>query len=253
LSPSEWRALTLERVEVVNHNTKLFRFKFDDVTQLAGLTVASCLCVRVWNESTKEFDVRPYTPTSSPSTKGHLDLIIKKYDNGKVTPKIFALKEGDKLEFQGPFTKIEYKPNMKKEIGMIAGGTGITPMLQVLREILKNKEDKTKVSLIFANISENDILLRDELNSLAAKYKNFKVFYTLDTPTPSWPFGKGFVSAEMIKQNLPSPSDQISIFVCGPDPMLKFLAGPKGPDYTQGDVTGLLSDLGYSSANVFKF
>ena len=58
-------------------------------------------------------------------------MIVKKYDTGKVTPKIFALNVGDKLEFQGAFTKLEYKPNMKKEIGMIAGGTGITPMLQV--------------------------------------------------------------------------------------------------------------------------
>ena len=49
---------------------------------------------------------------------------------------------------------------------MIAGGTGITPMLQVIRAILKNPRDTTKLYLIFANQTEEDILLRQELESL---------------------------------------------------------------------------------------
>ena len=41
------------------------------------------------------------------------------------------VKEGDVMEIKGPFPKFNYVPNMRREIGMIAGGTGITPMLQV--------------------------------------------------------------------------------------------------------------------------
>ena len=47
--------------------------------------------------------------------------------------------------------KSEAQPTEAKKVGMIAGGTGITPMLQLIRQILKNKEDKTEVSLLFAN------------------------------------------------------------------------------------------------------
>ena len=47
--------------------------------------------------------------------------------------------------------KSEAQPTEVKKVGMIAGGTGITPMLQLIRQILKNKEDKTEVSLLFAN------------------------------------------------------------------------------------------------------
>lgn len=52
-----------------------------------------------------------------------------------------------------------------KHIGMIAGGTGITPMLQIIRAVLRNKDDKTVMWLIFANQTEEDILLREELEA----------------------------------------------------------------------------------------
>lgn len=57
----------------------------------------------------------------------------------------------------------------------IAGGTGITPMLQVASEVLKNPDDKTEVSLIFGNLTEDDILLRKHIDQLAKSHKNFKV------------------------------------------------------------------------------
>ena len=53
-----------------------------------------------------------------------------------------------------------------KHLGMIAGGSGITPMLQIARDILKNKDDKTKISMLYANQTENDILCRNELEEM---------------------------------------------------------------------------------------
>ena len=58
---------------------------------------------------------------------------------------IFNLKSGESLNFKGPFPKWPYVANQKKAIGMIAGGTGITPMYQLLRDILSNPRDKTGV------------------------------------------------------------------------------------------------------------
>lgn len=56
-------------------------------------------------------------------------------------------------------------------------------MLQLAREILKHPEDTTKIALLFANQTENDILLRNELDSLTKDHPTqFKVWYTVDTP-----------------------------------------------------------------------
>jgi cytochrome-b5 reductase len=73
---------------------------------------------------------------------------------------IFDMKVGEHLEMKGPFQKIEYTANMKSAIGMVAGGTGITPMYQVLTKILANPRDKTEVRLLFANETESGTMGR---------------------------------------------------------------------------------------------
>ena len=159
----------------------------------------------------------------------------------------------DSLEMKGPFKKIEYKANMKKKVGMIAGGTGVTPMLQVIREILSNPDDHTEVSLVFANVTESDILLRSELDALAYLYPNFKVYYTLDKPPSGWTGGKGFVSPEMIHKRMPSPKEDCVVLVCGPKGMLEHICGPKEQKDVQGPLTGLLKAAGYTESQVYKF
>lgn len=86
---------------------------------------------------------------------------------------------------------------------MIAGGTGITPMLQIIKAILRNDEDKTQVDLIFANVNEEDILLKEDLDELSAAHGNFRVHYVLNNPPEGWTGGVGFVTADMIKACLP--------------------------------------------------
>ena len=140
--------------------------------------------------------IRPYTPVSHPDEKGHFDLVVKEssraephiaaplprlaifsrcrraqaYPTGVMSKHFAQMKVGDVLECKGPIVKLEYKPNMKKSIGMVAGGTGITPMLQVIEEVLRNPADKTTLSLVFGNVTEADILLKSRIDALAAKH-----------------------------------------------------------------------------------
>ena len=103
------------------------------------------------------------------------------YIGGKMSQHLNDMKIGDKILMRGPKGHLEYlgkgsftiarrKDDIvsykKKKIGMVCGGTGITPMLQVIRAVLKNPEDKTELWLLFANQSEDDILLRKELEAI---------------------------------------------------------------------------------------
>ena len=104
---------------------------------------------------------------------------------------------------------------------MIAGGTGITPMLQIIRAILKNLSDVTQISLIFANVNEEDILLREQLEQLAENEKSrFKLYLVLNNPPEGWTGGVGFVTQEMIREHCPKPAKDIKILMCGPPPMI---------------------------------
>lgn len=104
---------------------------------------------------------------------------------------------------------------------MIAGGTGITPMLQIIRAALKNPLDQTKISLIYANVNVEDILLKKELDEFAEKHPDrFSLYYVLNNPPTPWTGGVGFVSKDHIKDTLPPTNPDIKILLCGPPPMM---------------------------------
>ena len=57
-------------------------------------------------------------------------------------------------------------------------------MLQLIREVFRDSRDTTKLALLFANQTEDDILLREELEDVQKKYPDrFKLWYTIDRPT----------------------------------------------------------------------
>lgn len=112
---------------------------------------------------------RPYTPTTLADTLGHFDLVVKVYPDGKMSQIFDKLTIGKTLQFRGPMGRFKYQPNMKEFFGMVAGGTGITPMFQVMKAILENPQDKTKICLIFGNITVDDILLKPELDAMQVR------------------------------------------------------------------------------------
>jgi cytochrome-b5 reductase len=118
---------------------------------------------------------------------------------------------------KGPKGNFHYAPGLTKHISMIAGGTGITPMIQIIRAALRNPFDPTTVSLIYANVNEEDILLKDDLEELLDVHElKFKIFYVLNNPPPGWKGGVGFVTKEHIKEHLPNPNATDSkILICG--------------------------------------
>jgi len=168
-------------------------------------------------------EIRHYTPISSKFDKGFFDVLVKSYPDGKVSKKFAELKPGQFVNVRGPVGRFNYKTNQVKEIGLVAGGSGITPILQVISEVTTTPEDFTKLHLIYANETENDILLREELEELNEVYPNIDVHYTLTHPPANWDGDVGYVSKEMVEKYLPKPSSDSRILVCGPPGMKKLL------------------------------
>lgn len=259
LDPNNWRPLKVVEKSAVTHNTVRLRFAFPDQNMSSGLTTASCLLTKApLGEQTEDGKrkpvIRPYTPENLGDQKGFLDLVVKGYPTGKMSKHMVELEPGDELDFKGPIAKLPYRANMKEKIGMIAGGSGLTPMLQVIKEIERNPEDKTQVSFIFANQSVDDILLKKELDEIASRNDNINIFYLVDKkPEGEWDGGVGYLTEEVAKKQLPEPSDKHLILVCGPPGMVKAISGEKAPDKSQGELSGILAKLGYTSEQVYKF
>jgi cytochrome-b5 reductase len=195
-------SFTLGHKENISHDTRLFRFQLPSLKHVLGLPVGQhiYLTARINDELVK----RPYTPTTSDDNQGYFDLVIKIYPNGKMTQYLDQFSIGQTIEVSGPSGNLIYKGNglfdvrprkpepfvtrRIRRLGLIAGGTGITPMYQILNEILKEQTSivpgervDIKIWLLFANQTEQDILLRDELQQLAASNSDrFKLWYTVD-------------------------------------------------------------------------
>lgn len=187
--------------------------------------------------------------------KGYIELVVKKYPGGPMSTHLHDLAPGQRLDFKGPLPKYPWAPNKHEHIALVAGGTGITPMYQLIRSIFDNPEDKTKVTLVFGNITEDDILLKRELAKIENTYpQRFRAFYVLDTPPKDWAGNKGYITKDLLKTVLPEPKEgNIKIFVCGPPGLYKAISGPKVSPKDQGELTGVLKELGYTADQVYKF
>jgi len=256
-NPDEFQGFQLLSSQYETHDTRRFQFSAGDPKASANLPVASCIVCKFTDKDGNAV-VRPYTPTSTNDRKGTFELIIKKYPKSKMGTHVFSMREGEELEMKGPFIKFKYTPNEFEHIGMIAGGTGITPMYQVIRGVLDNPKDKTHVSLVYANNARRDIILNNEIAELSRIHNNFNTYFTLAEVPARWLGGVGYINKEMLETFMPKAgAKNTKVLVCGPPPMMKAVSGEK--DFSgkgapqQGALGGLLAEMGYTSEQVFKF
>lgn len=185
--------------------------------------------------------VRPYTPVRPvvPGEEdGTFDLVIKTYypdDNqpgGTMSNVMDCLRDGEEIEVKGPSGGIRYRGNGRfiidekeytfNNVSLVLGGSGITPGYQVIAKILKDESDKTKIRVIDANKTENDILLRDDFGDFEKRYNDrFEIVHVLERPGDGWKGPKGFVNEDIIRSHAFEPADSNIALLCGPPMMIQ--------------------------------
>ncbi|OTA68673.1 ferredoxin reductase-like protein [Hypoxylon sp. EC38] len=239
-------SLELESTQSVNHNTKRLRFKFPEPDAVSGLTLTSALLTYSWPKGSTFPVLRPYTPINSLDEPGALELLVKRYPNGKQSTHLHSLQPGDSLRFVTRIPGYGWEPNKHSEIVLIAGGAGITPAYQLIRGILQNPDDHTKITLVFGVNTDSDLLLRKEFEDYEARFPSrFNVTYTVSHPSENSPFRRGYVTKELLKEVAPHSND-CKVFVCGPPPMENALVGSRRQP-------GILEELGYRKDQIHKF
>ena len=224
----------------VSHNTRIFRFALPNENSTLGLPLGRHISLRAIIDG-KEVR-RPYTPISKEHERGYFELLIKVYPApyGLMSRHLDSMQLGSSIDVRGPLGRFTYERNQYRTLKMIAGGTGITPMWQVFKAVMDDPSDRTNVHLIFANVTVDDILMKEQLDELAAVHENFQVFYVLNNPPEPWSGGKGFVTKDILSDQFGDPEQDDKVLMCGPPPMNKA-------------VKAALLGLGYSEQQMFKF
>jgi cytochrome-b5 reductase len=206
-------------IEVDTHDTKTFRFELPADATLDMLPGDFLYVHATLNGKTVK---RPYTPSSLVGIAGFFDLTVKRYDAGSVSRYLHDQRIGDMVLMSGPNTGGHWSDGMAKRVGFVAGGTGITPMISIIRWILANKID-AELFLIYANKTEADIIFRQEWERNIRDHSNFHCHHVLEQPPPGWMGSTGRITPEILRHHLPAPASDTCLFLCGPPPMVDAL------------------------------
>ncbi|KAG0004666.1 hypothetical protein BGZ80_000595 [Entomortierella chlamydospora] len=271
LTTEKWTPVLLTKITKVSEHTSLFDFQ---LSKPCTIPISSAIYVK--DDLIQA--MRAYTPVhSTEKDQQTFQLLIKRYNEGQVSRFMHSAKPGQKIEMRGP---VVIWPGGRSdleqwdEIGMIAGGTGITGLLPIIHSALTHPTKKIKISLLFAAQSPDELYFKDEIDQLAKTFKDqLRVAYTIDkvpsTDPSEWKGYVGYVNQDMLKELLPAPKaikDSSSteeekdkseakksiVLVCGPESMIRHVAGSRGMS-GQEPIRGVLGAMGYKIDQVFRF
>lgn len=182
---------------------------------------------------------RAYSIASPPTRKGILELTVKRTPNGRASVVLTQeVKEGDEFVIKGPYGKFVWLPQMGKDIVLIGAGSGIVPLMCILRYIRDMRLEHVRAVLLYSNTHYEEIIYREELEELD-KLSNIKVVHTLTRSwTPDWKGYTGRINAQMVLnevENIPAN--------------LYYLCGP--PQFVD-DMASLLESLGVEKERIKK-
>lgn len=172
----DWRIATVTSVHAETPRVKLFRLELP-----VGTTFRAGQYFDVRLTAPDGYQAqRSYSVSSSPSNPSTIELAIELISDGEISSYFHEFVEsGDQIELRGPIGgHFTLSQNFTQPLLLIAGGTGLAPVMSMLRQ-RQAVETAAPTVLMFSTRTEADILFREELEQLAKQDPNFHLAITL--------------------------------------------------------------------------
>lgn len=163
--------------------------------------------------------IRSYSICSSPMANGYIEITPKRVPKGCAS--VFLNDRatlGLTVEASGPFGQFCFDENKHQRMVLIAAGSGITPIMAMLRYI-DDLNLPTHVTLLYCVRTERDIIFQNDLAELKGRLKNFEYKLLLSQPSPQWPGERGHINWTFVKLAIKEPHE-CDYFICGPAPFM---------------------------------
>ena len=165
---------------------------------------------------------RPYSISSSPNQTGYWDVTVRRVADGLVSNYLLdEVAVGMALESSGPqgvfyFNPLYHMPNLVA----IAGGSGITPFMSMIREIV-DRNLAREVILFYGNRTTDDIIFHAELEQISQRFKQIKYFPVIESPPAGYVGSRGYITSDLLLGVCGDVWDK-TFFVCGPKGLYDF-------------------------------
>jgi ferredoxin-NADP reductase len=169
---------------------------------------------------------RSYSIASAPEDGDQVSLTVERIDDGEVSPYLVdELVEGDQLELRGPIGGyFVWSVDMGGPLLLVAGGSGICPLMAMLRHRAA-RGSNVPTRLLYSSHSYEDVIYREELNSLAARGVGLELFHTLTrSHPPEWTGYTRRIDHDMLAEVAFTPGQKPLCMVCGPTPLVEAVA-----------------------------
>jgi ring-1,2-phenylacetyl-CoA epoxidase subunit PaaE len=170
---------------------------------------------------------RAYSMASACVADVPVHVTVKRIEGGRVSNHLNdTIAEGQELEVLGPSGNFTVEPRQvnQRHLVMIAGGSGITPIMSILETVLRLERD-SRVTLVYGNRGWDDVIFRDRLAQLGDEFgERLVVDHVLERPPEEWSAGKGRLNGDVLEARLQALGIEdeglVRYFVCGPTPMM---------------------------------
>jgi ferredoxin-NADP reductase len=216
-SKLDWQIATVTSIHDESPRVKLFTLKLPEDTAKRGFFAGQYYDIRLTAPDGYQAQ-RSYSISSSPDDPGVIELAIEIIEDGEVSSYFHEVVEtGDQIELRGPIGgHFTWFPMITRPILLIAGGSGIAPIMSMLRHHRSSNSTAPAV-LMFSVRTAEDILFREELEKMANDDDSFDLVITLTREAPSnWNGETQRIDPSMIDsalKTLGAPPDRA--YICG--------------------------------------